>query len=238
MSYTYLQAQGEESSADSYSDMNLSALSNSNQPQEKCSCNGSGMECCHASLFGMMSQPSTAIRGVEKWMWSAADSPAKTYPALEVAKDLKANGLDSGVRCAESLAKYDPATSSWKTAQCSLFADLAESLETWPRWGIMLHGECWARQTPAEYTHETESGYLPTLRKQIQDRPCREREDYHSNLEEYLGNHFPFLRGSLCDPDFAEWMMGWPIGWTDSVPLETDKFRLWLHSHGKSSTLN
>ena len=238
MSYTFLLAQGEESSAESFSAMSQSVLSNSNQAQDKCCSNGSATDSCHASLFGMMSQPSTERRGVERWMWSAEASHVRTYPALEKAKDSMAQGLDSGEKCAASLAKYDPATSSWKTAQCSLFEDLDESLETWPRWGIMLHGECWVRTTPAAYTHETESGYLPTLRKQIQDRPCREREDYHSNLEEYLGNHFPFLRGSLCDPDFAEWMMGWPIGWTDLVPLEMDKFRLWLHSHGKSSTHN
>jgi hypothetical protein len=29
--------------------------------------------------------------------------------------------------------------------------------------------------------------------------------------------------------------MGWPIGWTDSVPLETGRFRQWLRSHGVSS---
>jgi hypothetical protein len=39
-------------------------------------------------------------------------------------------------------------------------------------------------------------------------------------------------------PEWVEWLMGWPTGWTDLQPLETDKFRLWLHSHGKSSTLN
>lgn len=33
---------------------------------------------------------------------------------------------------------------------------------------------------------------------------------------------------------FREWMMGWPIGWTASKPLATDRFRRWLHSHGGS----
>ena len=34
-------------------------------------------------------------------------------------------------------------------------------------------------------------------------------------------------------PENQEWMMGWPIGWTDLEPLETDKFQLWLQQHGK-----
>jgi hypothetical protein len=35
-------------------------------------------------------------------------------------------------------------------------------------------------------------------------------------------------------PSFGELMMGWPIMWTASTPLETDKFRLWLRQHGIS----
>lgn len=36
--------------------------------------------------------------------------------------------------------------------------------------------------------------------------------------------------GGSLNPNWVEWLMGWPIGWTDSKPLETDKFRQWLHS--------
>ena len=39
--------------------------------------------------------------------------------------------------------------------------------------------------------------------------------------------------GSL-NPPWVEWLMGWPIGWTDLKPLETDKFRKWLQLHGRS----
>lgn len=30
-----------------------------------------------------------------------------------------------------------------------------------------------------------------------------------------------------------EWMMGMPIGWTASEPLEMLKFQQWLRSHGR-----
>jgi hypothetical protein len=36
--------------------------------------------------------------------------------------------------------------------------------------------------------------------------------------------------GSLS-PDWTEWLMGWPIGWTDLKPLEMDKFQLWRQQH-------
>jgi hypothetical protein len=35
------------------------------------------------------------------------------------------------------------------------------------------------------------------------------------------------------NPDWTEWLMGWPINWTALKPLETDKFQQWLSSHGK-----
>ena len=38
--------------------------------------------------------------------------------------------------------------------------------------------------------------------------------------------------GSL-DPAFDEYLIGWPLGWTELKPLGTDKFRQWLDSHGK-----
>jgi hypothetical protein len=31
--------------------------------------------------------------------------------------------------------------------------------------------------------------------------------------------------GGQLNPSWVEWLMGWPIGWTDLKPLETDKFR-------------
>lgn len=34
------------------------------------------------------------------------------------------------------------------------------------------------------------------------------------------------------NPDWVEWLMGWPIGWTDLKPLGMDKFRKWLELHG------
>jgi len=39
--------------------------------------------------------------------------------------------------------------------------------------------------------------------------------------------------GGPLNPEFHEWLMGWPIGWTASAPLATDRFRQWLSLHGK-----
>lgn len=36
------------------------------------------------------------------------------------------------------------------------------------------------------------------------------------------------------NPEFCEWLMGWPIGWTGLKPLETGKFHEWQQQHSSS----
>jgi hypothetical protein len=38
--------------------------------------------------------------------------------------------------------------------------------------------------------------------------------------------------GGQLNPTWVEWLMGWPLGWTDLKPLEMDKFREWQQQHG------
>jgi len=38
--------------------------------------------------------------------------------------------------------------------------------------------------------------------------------------------------GGQLNPNWVEWLMGWPVGWTASAPLATDRFQQWSDSHG------
>ena len=38
--------------------------------------------------------------------------------------------------------------------------------------------------------------------------------------------------GGALNPDWIEWLMGWPIGWTALEPLDRVKFRQWLQQFG------
>ncbi len=49
--------------------------------------------------------------------------------------------------------------------------------------------------------------------------------------EKAAGRHIP--HGTL-NPPWVEWLMGWPIGWTDFAPLEMDKFQEWQRLHSPS----
>jgi hypothetical protein len=38
--------------------------------------------------------------------------------------------------------------------------------------------------------------------------------------------------GGQLNPDWVEWLMGWPIGWTGLEPLATGRYRRWSRQHG------
>lgn len=40
--------------------------------------------------------------------------------------------------------------------------------------------------------------------------------------------------GGQLNPPWVEWLMGWPIGFTDLNALATDRFQQWYDSHGRS----
>jgi hypothetical protein len=64
-----------------------------------------------------------------------------------------------------SFAKYDRATCSWKTPHFLFQGELARFSEIWPRWGMMVRGECfqlppWVRDTDATVFGELSDGKI------------------------------------------------------------------------------
>ena len=43
--------------------------------------------------------------------------------------------------------------------------------------------------------------------------------------------------GGQLNPPWVEWLMGWPIGWTDCEPLGMDKFQQWRQKHSVFSRI-
>lgn len=39
-------------------------------------------------------------------------------------------------------------------------------------------------------------------------------------------------KNGRLNPTWVEWVMGWPLGWTELQPLETGKFHEWWRQHG------
>jgi len=56
-----------------------------------------------------------------------------------------------------------------------------------------------------------------------------DRLDYTVEREAFQpGQQTPPMR---LNPDWVEWLMGWPIGHTALKPLETAKYREWQQQH-------
>jgi hypothetical protein len=200
--------------------------------------------------FGMMFKPLKENLGEELLMSFLGDFRAKTFQQPEKEKELMEAEVQCGNTWRELLAKYNPNTALWKTAQCSLLEDLEQSLETWPRWGSMRNGECFRQPMLVQITAEKEYGLserIPNnldffhtpcttgldggsnsrkaLKKRIEKMPTPLSSDYKGvqRMRENHQNDLAAVVGGPVNPTFSEWLMGWPLEWTDLKPLEMDK---------------
>ena len=191
------------------------------------------------SRSGMTYEPLTDEVGEDVLTWCLEGSLVRTYHAQGKAQDLTENNPVFGPKCGGLLARFDPDTSSLKTPQCLLFEEGQESLETLPNWGSMQDGELWEHTIPAHLTSGTGFGLWPTpSARDWKDSPgmskegvnpdgsVRKRED---QLARRVFTQEDTQTGGTLNPTWVEWLMGWPIGWTDLEQLVTGKCQLALH---------
>lgn len=346
MSWLFSQALVAEYLAGTCLDGAQSAPSNGNHIQQAYCAPDKMTAFSRLSRFGMTFVPLTEIRGVELLMSYLAASRARTSALRGGAQASLVNEAGYGKKWHALSARFDRATSSWKTAHCLWEEDLPLSSLTLPRWGLMRNGQLFQHQTLERPISETVSGLWPTPKAQepgmsaktsgrsveksthlttqvalaegminlqtgkIWPTPCAsdgvrggtmtpnmtgqslsqvvnsmkfatpQSRDFRSgqqsrwdnpnrtrNLNDQIAK-FPTpcatdhkgsgKTGSLRDrldyavergatksatydlnaaggqlnPMWVEWLMGWPLGWTDLKPLEMDKFQQWLQQHG------
>lgn len=231
MSWHYLQGQEEVSSEAISWDGERFAPSKSKTILGEYCLLDKGMESCPTSPSGMILKHSMGPNGEEELMWYQGDSPVRTYLPPVKEKESQEADLDCGPRWPGSLARYNPTTYSWRTAQCSLFGGLTEFSGTWPRWGMMRDGECWELTASEPQYTENESGYWPAPMASDWHGAAHKQKKMNIRL-----NHFCYSIGRRDLEHcliFREALMSWPIGWTDLKPLAMDKFQQWLNSHGR-----
>ncbi len=196
------------------------------------------------SLFGMTSEPSTVAHGLEKWMSSLAETPARRTAeqaaAIAGLSRLAATSFELSMKFARD-------SSSAKTLHRRIRMRhgrrtvLLKGLNHWviPR-SLSLSGRVvWALSTK-ESAHSCSASIATPLASQMHKRirplcPAeRRRHGKRHGIQTiaHWGNRFPVLVGRYLTPTYVERLMGWPIGWTALEPLETAKFRQWLEQHG------
>ena len=114
------------------------------------------------SRFGMTYKPLTATHGEALLMSYLAAFHAPTFPLQAEAQGLMEKIPQCGITWRGWLAKFDPDSYSWKTAQCSFIEESGESLETFPASGMTRNGMLWELPTLAHRTSATASGLWRT----------------------------------------------------------------------------
>jgi len=220
------------------------------------------------SRFGMTYKPLTESHGQALLMSYLAAFHAPTFPLPAEAQDLMEKTPQCGITWRGWLAKFDPDSYLWKTAQCSFIEESGESLETFPVSGMTRNGMLWELPTLAHRTSATASGLWRTpdtggggtsgILKQgknhrangqpVQIRlvdqvnnprlwptPVSRMHKDGGNPSEYKRNEIPLAAqaGGPLNPVWVEWLMGWPLGWTDLKPLETGKSHFAQPQHGE-----
>lgn len=306
MSYTFLLASGEVFSAECYSDIPVFARSKSSRSAKRFYCKDNATESCQNSQSGTTCEHSTGDRGAGKSIAFAEDSHVKTSQRQAKARASTEREADCGQSSRVLLAKFDHATRSWKTLQCSFLGGSDECLETLPRWGMTQGGSLWELTMSEPHTDASASGFWRTpdtgaggeisaekaadfmagktrasgsviqirlcdqvrhpqlwptptvcgnnnrkgltktsgdgLATAVLTYPTPKCQDARAalfdrrkgNLGEVIhgrylngGNTTPQTQTARLNPDWVEWLMGWPIGWTDLKPLATGKCRSW-----------
>ena len=291
MSWLFSQALVEEYLGDTSLDGEQSAPLNGNNTQQAYCAPDKMTKFSRLSRYGMTYKPLTENRGEELLTLYLADFHAKTLAQPEKAQELKETNPQCGNTWQGSLARLDPSTSLWRTAQCSLLEDLELSLQTFPRWGSMQNGALYqlpilvqtisVKEFGSEPNNETffhtpnttgldgGSNGRKALKKRMQlptptssigganhNSPTTiAGKRFGMNLAGYAqkwptptahnakeinapseaNRNTPTLAaqvGGTLNPTWVEWLMGWPLGWTDLKPLEMDKSLYVQQQHG------
>jgi hypothetical protein len=229
MSWLFSQALVEEYLEDISLDGEQSAPLNGNPTQQAYCAPDKMTGFSRLSRYGMTYKPLMESRGEELLTLYREGFHAKTSAHQEKAQELTESEAECGEKWHASFAKYDPNTSLWRTAQCSLLGGLDEFSETWPQWGLMRNGECWEQMQLGLVTIEKEFGYWPTPtatdwkatgKLETLKRQGDKNGAGHQNRPQYQYARKYNMKMPLAAQEI---LMKWPLGWTDLKPLEMDK---------------
>ncbi len=264
MSYTYLLAAAVESSeANSLVIAPLATLSANPTDAESCnSASKIAFSMTHQSIVGLSETLLTSVTLplIRTWLTCLQPASLAHHSAwLESDLEKKTRGTDGQKPSTQSESFAPPAAGS-KTCQVSsriliskryagIFASLGiESVQPSLAGSTLGHhtsesgSGCWPTptingnyQTPKEGT--TRGTGLITAIKTWPTPQCRDAQTVDKcrrGANSPGGTPLPVAVGGTLNPEWVEWLMGWPIGHTDLRPLAMDKYQQWLRQHGRS----
>lgn len=159
--------------------------------------------------------------------------PVRTSARSDVEPELtQARDPDSGASSPDLFAIYDPASRSLRTWARSGVGDWPEFSETLPRSGTMRNGRLYRRLPLVLHISGKDYSFWPT--PQASDGLFCERLKMNQTVAQWIaagmkrpsGSHISSMLTrhpdvalvdcGLLNPEFCEYLMGFPIGWSDS----------------------
>ena len=109
------------------------------------------------------------------------------------------------------------------------------------RWAMNLSGYAQKYPTPTVCGNYNQKGASPTSGDGLATfvkkypTPTAHNAKETNAPSEALRNEpsLASIAGGKLNPTWVEWLMGWPLGWTDLKQLEMGKYHSWLQQHGK-----
>ena len=154
----------------------------------------------------------------------AADTPASPLAPQGFAAENTIR-VTSGPTSETPLAIYDPASRSWRTYEDISLWEEPRFLGILPPSGIAQNGVLSARPMLALHIEGIGSLSWPTPRAAMgQSRNHKvyaRSSDKPQNLENAIAAADPAAIGQKVNPEWVEWLMGFPLGWTDLEDSET-----------------
>lgn len=229
-----------ESSEATYSDGEPSAQWNVMPTPQGFWRNDRMMGASRLSQFGPTLRLLTEQHGEAVLMSFLEGFPARTSAPAETKPESPEAAADSGKKCSASFVRLDLDTCSWKTSQRCLIEGWETFSATWPKQGLMLDGECWVLPMLAVTSSESECGLWPALKASDGDQYSRNLDYFKKRAK--VAPDLPVVVGlttpptpegyyGRINPEFAEWLMEWPAGWTALESLETAKIHEWQQQH-------
>lgn len=208
----------------------------------------SQMEFSMPSLYSAISVHSS-VKGtpqaIRAWLMSSRQASPVSHSALPANASPKTIPVICGLKLSKPFASFDRDMSFWRMSpDCSLKVTSDEFSETWPKSFLISEGAAYRLAPLERLTRGRASGLLPTpnsgdvpataVKKLL---PTPMANDAKNNAGPSRFNRktlsLDAVAGGRLNPYWVEWLMGWPIGWTDLRPLDLDRFRQWWQQHGR-----
>ena len=194
------------------------------------------------SQSGMTSAPLTDAHGEAVLTSFLAAFHVRTSASQASTQVSAEPSLGCGESSHASSARSSPAGSSLRTRHSLCTAGLTSSSQLSRNWGSMRSGVCSVQLRLAPPIDESACGLwaTPTVKGNYNKKGLsRHSGDGLATAVRLFELRARGLGATTrlppLNPDWVDWLMGWPIGWTDCAAMATDKFQQWLLQHGHCS---